>query len=170
MEDIDSFILWLNDEEVRQYLGMTLPLNKIREKEWIEGIYKDDRNMVLGIVLKEDDHLIGNIGLHQISMPHRNARLGIFIGDKGYWSKGCGTEALKLLVKYGFDQLNLNRISLTVFDFNSRAIRAYEKAGFKREGVLREHMYRNGKYHDVYIMAILKSGWRERQNVTGSNL
>ncbi len=162
MEDIDSFVLWLNDEEVRQYLSMTSPLNKIREKEWVENLYKDDRNTVLGIVVKENDQLIGNIGMHRISIPHRQAGMGIFIGDKTCWSKGYGTEALKLMVGYGFDQLNLHRLHLTVFSFNARAIRTYEKVGFKREGVFREHLYRNGKYHDVYYMAILENEWREQ--------
>ncbi len=162
MEDIDSFVLWLNDEEVRQYLSMTSPLNKIREKGWVENLYKDDRSTVLGIVVKENDQLIGNIGMHRISIPHRQAGMGIFIGDKACWSKGYGTEALKLMMGYGFDQLNLHRLHLTVFSFNARAIRTYEKVGFKREGVFREHLYRNGKYHDVYYMAILENEWREQ--------
>jgi len=159
VEDIDNFVAWLNDEEVRQYLSMSLPFNKTREKEFIDGLYKDDRNIILGIVLKEDNSLIGNIGLHKISSIHRNAEIGIFIGDKRQWSKGYGTEALKLLIKYGFDQLNLHRIYLTVFDFNTRAMKAYEKVGFKKEGVYREHHYTNGKYCDVHFMSILKSEW-----------
>lgn len=169
MEDIDSFVLWLNDQEVRQYLMMTSPFNKVREKEFIERLYKDDREMVLGIVLKENDQLIGNIALHGISIPYRQAGLGIFIGDKTCWSKGYGTEALNLMLGHGFDQLNLHRVFLTVLSSNARAIRAYEKVGFKREGVFREHMYRNGKYHDVYYMGILEDEWRE-QNDKGGDL
>ena len=75
MEDVDSFILWLNDEEVRQYLKMTSPLNRIREREFIERLYKDDREIVLGIVLKENDQLMGNIALHGISAPFRHESL-----------------------------------------------------------------------------------------------
>ena len=161
MEDIDSFVVWLNDDEVRQYLMRISPLNRIREREFVENLYKDDREMVLGIVLKENDQLIGNIGLGRISIPHRQTGLGIFIGDRGCWSKGYGTEALNLMLEYGFNQLNLHRIHLNVLSFNARAIRAYEKVGFKREGVLREHVYRNGKYHDVHYMGILESEWRE---------
>ena len=162
MEDIDSFVLWLNDEEVRQYLMRMSPLNKIREKDFMENLYNDDRNVVLGITLKENDQLIGNTALNKISIPYRQASLGIVIGDKACWSKGYGTEALNLMLGHGFDQLNLHRIFLTVLSFNARAIRAYEKAGFRREGVFREHMYRNGKYHDVYYMGILENEWRER--------
>jgi len=159
VDDVDNFVTWLNDEEVRQYLSMTLPFNKTREKEFVDGLYKDDNNIILGIVLKENNSLIGNIGLHKISSTHRNAELGIFIGDKRQWSKGYGTEAMKLVINYGFDQLNLHRIYLTVFDFNVRAMKTYEKVGFKKEGAYREHFYRNGKYCDVYCMGILKSEW-----------
>jgi len=166
MEDIDSFVLWLNDEEVRQYLSRMTPLNKVREKDFIEGLYKDDRKIILGIALKKNDQLIGSVGLHDISMPFRYTELGIVIGDKSCWSKGYGTEALNLMMGYGFDQLNLHRIFLTVFSFNARAIRVYEKAGFKREGVFRDHMYWNGKYHDIHYMGILENEWRER-NGTG---
>jgi len=167
MDDIDSFITWLNDQDVRHYLNRTSPLNRIREKDFVENLYKDDRDIVLGIVLKENDQLIGNIALHRISIPYRHAGLGIFIGNKDCWSKGYGTEALRLMMGYGFDQLNLHRIFLTVLGFNARAIRAYEKVGFKREGVFREHIYRDGKYHDIYYMGILESEWRD---LNGTNL
>lgn len=162
-DDIDSYVTWLNDCEVREYLSKALPFNKIREKDWVDGLYKDDHNIVFGIALKESDQLIGNIGLHGISMINRHATLGIFIGDKTCWSKGYGTEAVKLVIKYGFEQLNLHRITLTVFDFNARAIRAYEKAGFKMEGIYREHLYRNGKYCDVHFMGILRTEWRKNK-------
>jgi len=163
VDDVDNFVTWLNDEEVRQYLSMTSPFNKTREKEFVDGLYKDDNNIILGIVLKENDNLVGNIGLHKISRTHRNAELGIFIGDKSCWSKGYGTEALKLVIKYGFNQLNLHRIYLDVFDFNTRAMRTYEKAGFKKEGIYREQYYRNGKYCDVFFMGILKSEWNDHE-------
>ncbi|MFC1715761.1 GNAT family N-acetyltransferase [Candidatus Poribacteria bacterium] len=166
MEDIDPFVQWLNDEEVRQYLSRMSPLNKVREKDFIEGLYKNDSEIVLGIVLKEDDQLIGNLALHRISSPFRHAGMGIVIGDKSCWSKGYGTEAMNLMMGYGFDELNLHRIFLTVLSFNTRAIRTYEKVGFKKEGVFRDHIYRNGKYHDVHYMGILEDEWRE-QNGTG---
>lgn len=166
VEDADAFVLWLNDAETRQYLGMQNVLNSIREREYIEELYKDDRKINLGIVLKDDDELIGATGLEDISLPHRNAEIGIVIGNKDCWSKGYGTEALNLIMGHGFDQLNLHKIFLSVFSFNARAIRAYEKSGFKREGVFRDHLYRNGKYHDVYYMGILENEWRER-NGTG---
>jgi len=160
MEDVDSFVMWLSDKEIRQNLGGTTPFNKIRGREYIEKLYKDDRNTNLGIVLKDGDELIGSTGLHDISTVHRNAEIDIVIGNKSFWSKGYGTEALKLMLGYGFDQLNLHKIFLRVFCYNPRAIRVYEKVGFKREAVSREHVYMNGEYCDDYTMGILEDEWR----------
>ncbi len=160
VDDADSSVPWLSDEEIRQYMGITSPTNKVREREYVERFYKDDRKIHLGIVLKEADQLIGHIGLYDISMPHRRAELGILIGDRDRWSKGYGTEAMSLMLEYGFNQLNLHRIYLFVLDFNTRAIRAYEKVGFKREAVFRDHGYRNGEYCDDYAMNILEDEWR----------
>ncbi len=160
IDDADNFVTWLNDEEVNKYLIRTMPLNKIREREFLEGLYKDNKEVILGIALKANDELIGVIGLHKISLAFHNAEMGIIIGDKSRWSKGYGTEAVGLIVKYGFDQLNLHRIYLTVLDFNLRAIRVYEKSGFKMEGTFREHVYRHGKYCDVLLMGILKDEWK----------
>ena len=160
VEDSDAFVSWLTDEEVRKYLGVRTIFNSIREREYIEGLYKDDRKINLAIVLKEDDELIGATGLEDISIPHRNAEIGIVIGNKRCWSKGYGTEAVKLMLGHGFDQLNLHKIFLRVFCHNPRAIRAYEKAGFKREAVLREHVYANGEYCDEYVMSILEDEWQ----------
>ena len=167
VEDSDAFVSWLSDEEIRQYLGMRTPGNRLREREYIEELYKDDRGINLCIVLKDNDELIGAVGLHDISIAHRNAEIGIFIGNKDYWSKGYGTEAMSLVIGHGFDQLNLHRISLGVFCFNARAIRAYEKIGFKREAVLREHSYVNGEYCDDYRMGILKSEWQNQHQAQG---
>ena len=160
MEDAESFVPWLNDKEIREYLGKTSPFNLIKEKSYIEGLYKDDRSVNLGILLKENDQLIGAIGLHDVSIPHRHAELGILIGEKSCWSTGYGTEAMNLMLEYGFDQLNLHRVYLFVLDYNPRAIRAYEEVGFKREVILREHGYKDGKYCDDYGMGILESEWR----------
>lgn len=88
---------------------------------------------------------------------------GIVIGEKDCWGKGYGTEVTRLMVWHGFQNLNLNRIWLNVYDFNPRGIRAYEKAGFKKEGALRQAMYAEGKYHDTFVMGILREEWEAGQ-------
>jgi RimJ/RimL family protein N-acetyltransferase len=162
VEDADAFVPWRNDKEIRQYMGRTSPTNRIRGRERLEQCYISDQNIHLGLALKEMDRLIGAIGLYHISMTHRNAELGIIIGDKSCWSKGYGTEAMKLILEYGFDQLNLHRIYLFVLDFNTRAIRAYEKVGFRREAVFREHWYKDGEHCSDCSMSILEDEWREK--------
>ena len=99
---------------------------------------------------------IGNIGLHEIDYKDGKATLGIMIGEKGCWDQGYGTDAVRALLRFAFQELNLHRVSLEVFDFNERAIRCYEKCGFRKEGVLRESVFRSGRYQNEILMSILR--------------
>lgn len=103
-----------------------------------------------------EGELIGSLALFDINWHHRFARFGISIG-KPYQGKGYGTDAIRILAGFVFQEMNLNKIKLTVFAFNHRAIRAYKKCGFQVEGVLREELFRNGRYHDVLVMGLLRS-------------
>jgi RimJ/RimL family protein N-acetyltransferase len=80
--------------------------------------------------------------------------------DSDYWSLGLGSEATKLMMRYAFDTLNLNRIQLHVYSENKPAIRIYNAVGFKKEGVLRQAMFRSGAYHDFWVMGMLKREWQ----------
>jgi RimJ/RimL family protein N-acetyltransferase len=99
---------------------------------------------------------IGNTGLHQIDWKNRMAVFGIVLGEKAYWGQGFGTEAARTILRFAFEELNLHRVELEVFDFNPRAIRSYEKVGFRHEGTRREALFRNGRYQDVHLMSILQ--------------
>jgi len=103
---------------------------------------------------------IGHVRLTVSSWHDRNARLSIGIYDRRFWSGGYGTEAMRLLLRYAFDDLGLHRVDLRVIDYNARAIRAYEKCGFVREGVLRESALVDGVWHDDVVMAILEREYR----------
>jgi len=159
LEDSACYVKWLNDGEITRSLAYMrrFPINMVREKEFIQEKYKSTNDIILGIVFKPDNNLIGSIGLHEINPVNRTAVLGILIGDKNYHNKGLGTEVVKLMLNYGFNTLNLHRISLEVNADNTGAIRCYEKSGFKLEGRLREDYYFDGKYKDKLIMGILKS-------------
>jgi RimJ/RimL family protein N-acetyltransferase len=109
------------------------------------------------IIDGETDALIGNCGFIDIDHLNQTAEAGIFIGNKNYWNKGYGTEALSLLLDYGFKALNLHNVLIRVYDFNTRAQKCYEKAGFKRIGARREALYRNLEKHDVIFMDIVPS-------------
>jgi len=111
---------------------------------------------VLAIETAEGVH-IGNVGLHRIDWRNRNAELGIAIGERSYWNQGYGTDAIRTLLSLAFREMNLHRVFLRVDADNARGIRCYEKAGFRREGVLREAVFKEGAYHDQYIMSILQS-------------
>jgi UDP-4-amino-4,6-dideoxy-N-acetyl-beta-L-altrosamine N-acetyltransferase len=154
-EDIPTFVRWLNDPEVRRYLEMYLPMSKAEEEQWFESYLKNDSSRIFGIETGEGV-FIGNIGLHDIDWKNRSAVLGIVIAEKEYWGQGCGSDAIKALLRFAFDEMNLNRIHLSAFDFNERAIRCYEKCGFRREGRAREALFREGTYHDAIHMAILR--------------
>ncbi len=160
--DIPQFQQWLNDPEVLEGLAIYLPLSMADEEQWFEELSKRDPvEKALAIDIKEgnDWRLIGDSGLFNLEWTNSCAELGIFIGDKSAWNKGYGTEAVGLLLRHGFETLNLHRIFLRVYSTNKRAIRSYEKAGFVLEGTLREAVYRHGKYADMHVMSVLRSEW-----------
>jgi RimJ/RimL family protein N-acetyltransferase len=109
----------------------------------------------------EDDKLIGEIGLDVVNWPGRDAFVGLGIGETEYWSKGYGTDVMNVLLRFAFTEINLRRVSLGVFEYNPRAIRSYEKAGFRHEGRLRRLLNREGRRWDNLFMGILREEWLE---------
>lgn len=170
LEDEPRCRTWVNDPRNWATLYRCLPMNARREREWIESLYADDRDVVFGVVVKDGDRLIGTTGLHQIERIHRKAEFGICIGEAEYQDKGYGSEATVLMVKFGFDVLNLHRIALGVFGDNARARRVYEKAGFVREGVHRQAFFRNGRWHDGVRYAILREEWLAKETTASADL
>ena len=129
-EDYLKYVEWLNNYEIAKGVNHVCKIVSIEgEKAWLEKATTEKYNFA--IVNKENDTLIGNISLMHIHEINRTAELGIFIGDENYLSRGYGSEAIKLLLDYAFRYVNLNNIMLKVFDYNKRAIKAYEKCGFK---------------------------------------
>ncbi|NLX20285.1 MAG: GNAT family N-acetyltransferase [Phycisphaerae bacterium] len=164
-EDAPVLERWINDPHIWANLSMRPPCNAPRERAWIEKLGSDPSEHVFGIVVRAEDRLIGSVGLHRIHPANRSAMLGISIGDAGYHNRGYGTEAVKLMLRYGFEELNLNRIGLAVYAHNLRAIRCYQKAGFVPEGCLRDSLYQGGRFHDEYRFAILRAEWDAAQKV-----
>ena len=161
MEDVEILQGWINNPEIHQYLCRTRPLNRTEEKEWLENLHKQEGEVVLGIARREGEQLIGTCGLHGLKGPHRTAELGILIGEERFHGQGYGTEAIRLLLAYGFQTLNLHRVGLRVYENNPRAIRCYEKCGFRREGVQRESRWWEGRWWNTLEYAILEKEWRE---------
>ena len=161
--DANQLSTWINNREVTRFLKSHRPMNLQSEEEFIEQTRTSKQEVVFGIATKDNDRFIGCTGLHGFDQVNRHCFFGIMIGDTTNWGKGYGTEATRLVTKYAFESLNFNRVWLHVYDFNERGVKAYEKVGFKKEGVLRQHTYREGRYHDVLSMGILRSDWEEAQ-------
>ncbi len=161
LEDADKVCQWLNDPEVRRLTGDIYPLARMVAREWVEKWIREKDEISLSIVTKEEKKFIGITAFLKRDPVNRHAELAIIIGEKEYWSKGYGTEVVKTLLEYGFNQLNLNMIYLGVIDLNERAKRAYEKAGFIQDGIQREFYYIEGEYRNLIMMSILKKEWNK---------
>ncbi len=162
--DLPRFTAWLNDPEVIENLTLQVPLSMAREMDWFENMKRrpaEEHPMVIEANLPEGWTPLGNIGLHSIDWVNRNSEVGIFIGEKRCWNQGFGRDAMRLMLRHAFNNLNLNRIYLRVFEFNLRAIHSYENAGFKLEGRLRQDRFMNGEYCDTLIMGVLRSEWQD---------
>ena len=162
-EDAPVIAPWFNDPEIRRMLRRQQPINLISEEEYIAKAYRSEHDLVLGISVQETDRLIGAAGLHGIDFTNRHAMFGISIGVKEDWDHGHGTEATALMLQHAFETLNLNRVWLYVYEDNERGIKVYERIGFQREGVLRQDLFRNGRYWDTVTMAILREEWEARR-------
>lgn len=165
--DIPLFVEWINDPVVTEGLSLYLPMGLWEEEEWFESLAKNpqaERPLVVEIPDGDGWRAIGNVGVHNIDSVARSAEVGIMLGDKSIWNQGYGTEAMRLLLKHGFETLNLNRIQLYVYEKNTWAIRTYEKVGFVHEGRRREAHYKKGKYEDILIMSVLRVEWERRIN------
>ncbi|MCL4394913.1 MAG: GNAT family N-acetyltransferase [Chloroflexi bacterium] len=160
-EYLPKFVEWMNDWEVRRFLNpaAALPLSLEDETKWFEEGRRAEGSYLFAILTLAENKLIGSCGLHKVDLKNRSGVFGIFIGDKAYWSKGYGTDATLALLGFAFGELGLHRVELEVNDFNPRAVRAYEKAGFRRDGVERQSLYREGKFHDTFLMSILREEW-----------
>ena len=159
MSDLDRNLCWMNDREVTQYLSMRYPLTLAAEEIWMRETTSKPMafggDVLFAIDTKDRKH-IGNISFHEMSPEHRRARMGVVIGDKAYWSKGYGTDAMLTFLRFAFDEMNFHRIDLTVDAENLRAIACYRKCGFVEEVRMRDVRFQKGAYGDGFVMGILR--------------
>ncbi|MGV7223418.1 MAG: GNAT family N-acetyltransferase [Nitrospinales bacterium] len=159
VEHAKDFHRWISNKKAVQYsLSSFLPDRDYTwSREYIKKISSDPKAWNQVIVFNGLN--IGYCGLSGISETNKCAEFFILIGDDEYWNQGIGTKAGTLVLKYGFMNLNLNRIGLTVSECNIGAIRSYQKIGFVQEGVIRKTCFRGGKFHDKVIMGVLNDEW-----------
>ena len=160
-EDLPLTLEYLNDLEVAEGVrpGFLFPFRKEDEDKWYDGLNPLSKDTYsFAIESLTDNSYMGGCGIKEFNVKNHTAALGIFLGSP-HWRKGYGSDALRVLVKFCFNEMNLHKIKIDVFSFNQKAMKCYEKVGFKTEGVLRQEMYRNGMYHDHIVMGLLRSEW-----------
>ena len=162
LTDLDAIMENWNDLKLREFLSSPLPFAREEEKDWIKSTWQDrkaGRAYQFAVENKDSKEFLGTGGLFGFDNIVKTAELGIAIHAEKNWSKGYGTDTMRVLLKFGFDYLNLNRIELRVMDYNERGIKTYEKVGFTHVGRKRQGHYKNGSYNDVILMDILKEEW-----------
>jgi RimJ/RimL family protein N-acetyltransferase len=159
-DNLPAYKRWMRDYEVQHLLArIPTPITDEAEEAWFGSVAKGTGDYIFAIHTLDSDTLIGNCGLHNVDKKSRFAEFGIVIGEKDYWGRGYGTDAARVILRFAFNELNLHRVELDVYDFNPRAIRSYEKVGFVHEAIRRDALFRNGAYHDVHRMGILQHEW-----------
>ncbi|QQE73952.1 GNAT family N-acetyltransferase [Brevibacillus composti] len=162
LADTDLYFSMLFHPQARRLTGTQNSFTREQIHRYLDGKSKDSSSLLLLIALRDNDEVIGDIALQSIDQTNRNCNIRIAIPQPQHQSNGLGSEAMRLLLDYGFGILNLHRIELNVFSYNAQAIRAYEKVGFTQEGVQREALYYNHEYHDSILMSILAREYREK--------
>lgn len=162
----ELFSRWGRDSEYWRLLASdpATPRSPKAIQAWVEKFLEKDPPEVYLFMVRalEDDRprMIGEIGLDGVQWEHGESFVGLSLGERKDWGKGYGTDAMRVILRYAFTELNLERVSLTVFEYNPRAIRSYEKAGFRHEGRARQFLRRDGQRYDMLFMGILREEWQ----------
>lgn len=163
-DHLDLYANWVNDEDVRRLSRNMIPVIKENIKKWIEPSDVHPKETIyFEICYKKEKRPIGNVGFNFVNWVQRKAEIGLTIGEKNLWGKGLATEAVKLILNYGFGELNLRKITAGIFEPNIGSVKAAEKAGFKREAVLKNEIYIDGRYYSAFKYAIFKEDWLKMQ-------
>ena len=165
-ENLRAFMRWYADPEVARltrYQPGALSPDEIQR--YFYGRIMGADFLSMAIHIRESDRLVGTCAFSQLDGQNGSTLFHITIGEHDAWGQGYGTEATALMVDHAFTRLELHRVALTVFEFNPRAIRAYEKVGFIEEGRARQAILRDGRYWDEIHMSILASEWESRQKL-----
>jgi RimJ/RimL family protein N-acetyltransferase len=151
----------VSDRDTGHFLGLKTPISPDDAAEFAQQLISQQGRgaFSFAICLLANDRRVGTITLRAVDRENGAAEMAITITDKADQGQGLGTDALNCLVDYGFGELRLERIYLHVFDYNQRAMRSYEKAGFQTDAILRRHRFHRGDHHDVHLMSILRGDW-----------
>jgi diamine N-acetyltransferase len=150
----------IEDADLAHFAGFRRSFSRAETERFIQKLASQAEDSVqFAICLLGEDEPIGGVGLRGIDRVNGSAEVSIFIAKPSTWSKGLGTDAMRALLDFAFGEMRLERIWLRVFDYNPRAVRSYEKAGFVKELLLRHDRFHRGKHHDTHLMAIVRPDW-----------
>ena len=159
-KDINLFVRWMNDPDVRIYTRNPLPRTIEEVKKWFEPKKEEVKTDVDFLIYhKNDKKKIGMVRLTDIQWLNRNANIFTVIGESEYWGKGIAVEAGKLMITYAFEELNLHKIHTSIYAPNERSLKAAAKLGLVEEAVLREEIYIDGVHVDNHKFAVFKEDW-----------
>jgi RimJ/RimL family protein N-acetyltransferase len=162
-----AFAQWRRDSELMRLMDTSEVILRSQKdsQKWIEKELEDQdvNQYMFTIRTLAEDKFIGDIGLYVVSWPGRDAFVGLGIGERDLWGRGYGTDAMQVILCYAFTEINLRRVTLSVFEYNPRAVRSYEKSGFVHEGRMRQFLNREGKRWDMLFMGILRDEWMNLQ-------
>jgi ribosomal-protein-alanine N-acetyltransferase len=147
--DAEIYRKWVNDPEIMSLVDRVLPVTAEDHRRWYEALSRDSHTVIFAVDSLVEKNFIGCVWLYSIDYRHRHAEVRIVIGDKRSWGKGGGREALRLLSKFAFEKLNLHKVYAFVLSTNQRALDAFEKIGFSREGLLKQERFVDGDFVDV---------------------
>ena len=156
-EDAERCYRWMNDPNIVRTLKSRYPIAFSNEVEWLERAMRPDATERHFAIERKDDRAhIGNASIHEIDWVSRTAWFGLFIGEPTAWNRGFGSDAIHTLVRFAFDEMNLVKLRIHVFDYNDRAKHVLETRGFVQEGKLARDFYREGQWHDIVILSIFR--------------
>lgn len=158
VEDTEQVLSWRNSTQVKAYFIFQDEITTEDHLNWLKSKVDTGKVDQFIIVEKASAQPIGSVYLQDIDYCHKKAEYGIFIGEQNLQGKGYGTIVAKLMIDYAFDKLGLHRVYLRVLESNERAIRSYEKAGFKKEALLIDDVCINGDYKNIIIMGAVNKG------------
>jgi RimJ/RimL family protein N-acetyltransferase len=167
LSDLDTIMEFWNNLDLRHNVGYAFPDSKQNREEFIRNSWKlrkEGKAYIFAIERKDTMEFLGHVSIYIHRNRDRSADLGIMIYNLENWDKGFGTDAMKVILVFGFEYRNLHRIELSVYPDNKRAIHVYKKLGFKEIGRKREARFMNGKYRDEVIMDILQREWRKKND------
>jgi RimJ/RimL family protein N-acetyltransferase len=163
-DDLPTIARWYEDSEFQRLYDArpARPKSEAELGRWLEELQNERNTISFAIRSLDGDEIIGTVELDGILWAHGVCGIGIAIGDRANWGKGYGSDAMQLALAFAFDELNLHRVTATVFSYNARSIALLEKLGFQREGTYREFLQRDGRRYDMFLYGLLNREWRSQ--------